>query len=172
MSFQIVDAKKHHLDDRSVRTLAEIVTHPKVMELDVDIHRKDPNEMNISFRKFFERLPGDQRQLFLVGKLDGEVIGFLGIYRKSKRMTHVGVVGITLHPDYWKRGFGTSLLKAGIELARNEGFIRLEADTLAKNKAMRRLAEKAGFKLEGLRKMRFDMNGRYEDEALLALLLE
>ncbi|UCD40201.1 MAG: GNAT family N-acetyltransferase [Candidatus Bathyarchaeota archaeon] len=171
MSFQIVNAKKHHLDNKAVRTLAEIVTHPKVMELDVDIHTKDPTEMNVSFKGFLERLPNDQRQLFLVGKLDDEVIGFLGIYRKSKRMTHIGVVGINVHPDYWMRGFGTLLLKAGIELARNEGFIRLEADTLAKNKAMRKLAEKFGFKLEGVRKMKFNMNGRYEDEALLALLL-
>jgi len=172
MTFQIVDAKKHPLDNNSIRTLVEIETHPKVREWDVDIHTKDPNEMNTLFKEFFGRLPNNQNQLFLVGKLDDEVIGFLGIHRKSKRMTHIGVVGITVHPDYWRRGFGTELLKAGIELARNEGFIRLEADTLAKNKAMRKLAEKFGFKLEGVRKMKFNMNGLYEDEVLLALLLK
>ena len=58
------------------------------------------------------------------------------------------------------------------KLAKSEGFSRLEVDTLVKNKAMRRVAEKAGFILEGVRKMRFNMNGRYEDEALLALLLK
>lgn len=171
MSFQIVDTKKDPLDDKAVRVLAEIETHPKVREWDVDVHTKDPSEMYKLFKEFFERLPNDPNQLFLVGKLDGEVIGFLGIHRKSKRMTHVGVVGITVHPDYWRNGFGTRLLKAGIDLARDEGFTRLEADTLAKNKVMRKLAEKFEFKLEGLRKMRFNMNGRYEDEALFALLL-
>ncbi|NIO36276.1 hypothetical protein GTO27_01070 [Candidatus Bathyarchaeota archaeon] len=40
MSFQIVDAKKHRLDDKAVRTLAEIQTHPKVMEWDVESIRK------------------------------------------------------------------------------------------------------------------------------------
>lgn len=172
MSFHIVDAKKHPLDDKSTRTLAEIETHPKVREWDVDVHTKDPNEMHKLFKEFFVKLPKDQNQLFLVGKLGDEVIGFLGIHRKSKRMTHVGVVGITVHPDYWNRGFGTRLLEAGVKLAKNEGFIRLEADTLAKNKAMRKLAEKIGFKLEGVRTMRFNMNGLYEDEALLALLLQ
>jgi RimJ/RimL family protein N-acetyltransferase len=172
MSFQIIDAQKHPLHNKALRTLAEIATHPKVMELDVDIHTRDPDEMNISFKEFSERIPNDQKQLLLVGKLDDEVIDFLGIHRKSKRMTHVGVVGIAVHPDYWRKGFGTKLLKAGIELARKEGFIRLEADTLAKNKAMRKLAEKLGFKLEGLRQKRFNMNGRHEDEALLALLLK
>ncbi len=127
--------------------------------------------MSVLFKGFFERLPKDENQLFLVGILDGEVIGFLGIHRTSKRMTHVGVIGISVHPDYWRRGFGTRLLKAGIELARDEGFTRLEADILYKNKAMRKLAEKLGFRLEGIRKMRIEIDGRYEDEALLALLL-
>ncbi|NIO36579.1 GNAT family N-acetyltransferase [Candidatus Bathyarchaeota archaeon] len=171
-SFRIVNAKKHPLDKKAIRALAEIETHAKVREWDVDIHTEDPNEMNVLFKEFFERLSDDKNQLFLCGKLDDEVVGFLGIHRKSKRMTHIGVVGVIVHPDYWRRGLGTKLLKAGIELARNEGFIRLEADTLAKNRAMIKLAEKSGFQLEGIRKMRFDMNGEYEDEALLALLLE
>ena len=64
------------------------------------------------------------------------------------------------------------MLEAGIKRAKSEGFFRLEAETLVKNKAMRGVAEKFGFELEGIRKMRFNMNGRYEDEALLALLLD
>jgi len=172
MSFQVIDVKKSPLPDEAVWMLAEIETHPKVMEWDVDIHTKDKNEMFLLFKEFFERLPDDKDHFFLVGKLDGRAIGFLGIHRKSKRMKHVGVVGITVHSDYWRRGFGTKLLKAGIECAREEGFIRLEADTLAKNKAMRRIAEKLGFKLEGIRKMRIRLNNKYEDEALLALLLK
>ncbi len=171
MSFQIVDAKKHPLDDEAVRRLAEIETHPKVIEWDVDVHTKDEDEMYQSFKKFFERLPDDKDQLFLIGKLEGEVVGFLGVHRKRKRMSHVGVVGVTVHPDYWRKGFGTKLLKSGIECAREEGFTRLEADTLAKNTTMRRIAEKLGFKLEGIRKMRIEKDGKYEDEALLALLL-
>lgn len=171
MPLQIVDAKKHPLNDEDIRVLAEIETHPKVMEWDVDVHTEDPNEMYLLFKKFFEKLPVDENQLFLIGKLDEKVIGFLGIQRQSKRLNHVGVVGVTVHPDYWRKGYGTQLLKVGVEQAKKEGFVRLEADTLAKNKAMRRIAEKVGFKPEGVRKKRFKMNGRYEDEALLALIL-
>ena len=114
----------------------------------------------------------DVNQLFLVGKLDEKVIGFVEIRRQSKRMNHVGVVGVAVHPNYWRKGYGTRLLKEGVEQARNEDIVRLEADTLTKNRAMRRIAEKVGFKLEGVRKKRFRMNGRYEDEALLALTLK
>ena len=172
MSFQVIDAQESPLTDEAIWMLAEIETHPKVMEWDVDIHTKDQREMFLLFKAFFQKLPNDKDQIFLVGKLDGRTIGFLGIHRKSKRMKHVGVVGIIVHPDYWRRGFGTKLLKAGIECAKREGFVRLEADILAKNDAMRRIAEKHGFKLEGIRKMRIRINKRYEDEALLALLLK
>jgi RimJ/RimL family protein N-acetyltransferase len=169
--FQIVDAKKNPLIDEAIRMLGEIETHPKVMEWDIDVHTEDPKEMYLLFKEFFEKLSADEDQMLLVGKLDERVIGFLGIHRQNERLNHVGVVGITVHPDCWRKGYGTQLLKAGVEQAKKEGFIRLEADTLAKNTAMRRIAEKVGFKLEGIRKKRFKMNGRYEDEALLALLL-
>ncbi len=49
--------------------------------------------------------------------------------------------------------------------------MRLEADTLAGNKAMIRVAEKAGFKREGVRKRRIKINGNYEDEVLLGMIL-
>jgi putative acetyltransferase len=172
MSLQIVDAKKCALKDKEVWMLAEIETHPKVMEWDTDIHTKNRSRMYRLFKRFFEGLPSNMNQIFLVGKLNGKVIGFLGIHRKSKRMKHVGIVGVTIHPDYWGRGFGTKLLKAGIEHARIEGFLRLETDSLAKNKAMIRIAEKVGFKLEGARRMSIRMNERYEDEIQLGMIIK
>jgi len=171
LSLQIVDVKKSPLDEREARMLAEIETYPRVREWDVDIHTEDLDKMYLQFKEFLGSLPDDKDQIFLVAELNRKVVGFLGIHRKGKRMKHVGVVGVTARSDYWRKGFGTRLPKAGIECARREGFIRLEADTLAKNKAMRRIAEKLGFKLEGIRRMRVKMNKEYEDEALLALVL-
>ena len=37
-----------------------------------------------------------------------------------------------------------------MELSKGYGFKRVEADTLAKNKAMRRIAEENGFELEDI----------------------
>jgi RimJ/RimL family protein N-acetyltransferase len=168
---RIVDAKRHSLKDNVLWMLAEIETHPKVQESDIDIHTKDKDRMYKLFKRFLENLPSDKNQIFLVGQLGETVVGFLGIHRKSKRMKHVGVVGITIHPDYWQRGFGTELLMYGVEYARKEGFLRLEADTLAKNKAMVRVAEKLGFTVEGIRKMRIQRNKKFEDEVLLGMLM-
>ena len=49
--------------------------------------------------------------------------------------------------------FGTRLLKAGIVHARTEGFLRLEVEALATNRAMISIAEKVGFKIECMRKL-------------------
>jgi RimJ/RimL family protein N-acetyltransferase len=82
-------------------------------------------------------------------------------------MSHIGEIGISIHPNYWNKGFGTRLLKTAVRKAKEEGFLRLEIETLASNKAMIRIAEKAGFKIEGVMKMRINKDGKYEDEVLM-----
>jgi putative acetyltransferase len=172
LSLQIINAKKYPLKEEEIWALAEIETHPKVIEWNTNTHVKDTNEMYHLFKQFFEKLSRDEGQIFLVGKLKERTVGFVGVHCKSKRMKYVGVVGITIHPDYWGKGFGTELLKVGVEYARKAGFLRLEAGTLAKNKAMIKIAEKAGFKLEDIKRNRIRVNKGYEDAALLSMVLD
>lgn len=169
---QIVDAKKHPLKEEEIWLLAEIETHPKVIEWNTNTHVKDPNEISHLFKRFFEKLSNDENQIFLIGKLKGRTIGFVGINCKSQRMKHIGVIGITIHPDYWGKGFGTELLKVGVEYARKAGFLRLETNTLAKNKAMIRIAEKVGFKLEDAERRKVKTDKEYEDAVFLIMALE
>jgi RimJ/RimL family protein N-acetyltransferase len=68
--------------------------------------------------------------------------------------------------------FGTQLLKAGVEKAKKENFAKLEAETLFSNKAMIRIAEKVGFKVESLQKMRIMKNGKRENVVLLSMILK
>jgi len=116
-------------------------------------------------------LPNNEDQIFLVAETSNRVVGFVGIHRMGGLMKHIGEVGITVHPDNQGKGIGTKLLTAAIELAKKKGFERLEADTLANNKPMIRIAEKIGFRLEAVRKMRIKKNGKYLDEALLVKTL-
>ena len=172
MSFRIIDGKNYSFSNKELWMLAEMETHPEVMKWNIDVYTDDTNKMYHLFRKAIEKLPKEKNQIFLVAKLNDKVIGFLGIRYKSKQMEHVGDVGITIHPDYWNRGFGTMLLKTGIEKAKKEGLLRIEAETLATNKSMIRIAEKTGFKIEGVRKMRIKKNGKYEDEVILGIILQ
>lgn len=171
LSVQILNAKDKRPGDDEIRMLAEIELHPEVREWDIDVHTDNMEEMYRLFKKFFDELPKNENQSFLVAKTRERLVGFVGIHRKSGLMNHIGEIGISVHPDYQGRGIGTKLLKAAVELARNEGLERLEADTLVNNKPMIKIAEKAGFKLEGVRKRRIKKNGKYSDEALLAITL-
>lgn len=173
MTLEILNAEKISVTDEEVREVAELMIHPEIRKTDIDYrhHSKDLETMFQRLKDFFRRLPNDENQLCLLAKTDGKVVGFLGIHRFSEPKAHVGDVGIMVYPDHQHKGIGTKLLKAGIKLAREKGFKRLEADTLATNRAMRRTAEKAGFQLEGIRKKNLNMRGKLEDEALYALLL-
>jgi RimJ/RimL family protein N-acetyltransferase len=172
MPLKILDGRDYVFRDEDFWMLAEIETHSEVMRWNIDVYTSDKNEMYRAFKESLEELRMERDKIFLVGKLDDKIVGFVGVQRKSGRMSHVGEVGISVHPNYWNRGFGTRLLKAAVEKAKEEGFLRLELETLASNKAMIRAAEKAGFKIEGIMKMRVNRNGKYEDEVLMGIVFQ
>jgi len=173
MTLEILDVEKISMSDKVIFSVAEMETHPEIRKWDTDYARHSDNlETNIrAFRRFFKQIPKDKNQLCLLAKLDDNIVGFLGIHRFDEPKNHVGDVGIMVHPGHQRKGIGTKLLKAGIKLAREKGFKRLEADTLADNRAMRRIAEKAGFQLEGIRRKAINMHSHLKDTALYAILL-
>jgi len=173
MMLEIINARKAKLMDEDFRRLAEIEEHPQIAKWDVPAYGGDVEKAFAAFKKSIGNL-SDTRDEFLVANLDGRVVGFAGIHRfkgKIREMTHIGEIGIAVHPDFQRRGVGTALLKASVSLARRRGFKRLEADTWANNIAMRRILEKAGFELEGVRRKRVKINGKYHDEACYAILI-
>jgi len=166
MMLKIVNAREQKLTDEDFRRLAEI-EEPEVAKWDVPAYGGDLEKAYDAFKKTIENLQESEDE-FLVARVDGRTVGFVGIHRlkgEIRDMKHVGEVGIMVHPDFQRRGIGTELLKACLNLAKRRGFKRLEADTLANNKAMRRILEKVGFKLEGVRLERFKRNEEYLDEA-------
>jgi len=169
---KIHNARKEKLTDEDFRSLAEIEEHPEVAKWDIPAYGGDVEKAFSAFKKTLENLSkaGDE---FLIAKLDGTVVGFAGIHRsegETGEKRHVGEVGVVVHPYFQQRGIGTKLLQACVNLARRQGFKRLEADTLAHNIAMRRILEKAGFKLEGFRQMRVRIHGKFYDETSYAIL--
>ncbi|MEM2118151.1 MAG: GNAT family N-acetyltransferase [Candidatus Bathyarchaeia archaeon] len=172
MSFRIIDGKCYAFSDEDLWALAEMETHPEVVKWNIGTSTDDTNKMYNLFKEAINKLPREKNQIFLVGKLYGKVVGFIGIHCETKRSTHVGNVGITIHPNYWNMGFGTLLLKAGVVKAREEGLMKLEAETLFSNEAMIKIAEKVGFKVESIRKKLIEKSGKREDIALLSMFLK
>ncbi len=167
MKLEILDAKETVLTDVEIRMLAEIEEHPNVRKWASHAYGGSVERMYAWFRKSLSELPRSSNE-FLVAEVDRSVVGFVGIRRFGGNMSHVGEVGVMVHPGQQNKGIGTALLEACIHIARERGFERLEADTLAQNEAMVRIARKAGFVLEGKRRRRYKRGHTYLDEALLA----
>jgi RimJ/RimL family protein N-acetyltransferase len=171
MSLEIVNTRRRKLTGDEIRALAEIEEHPEVGKWDIPAFGGDIEKATAAFKKSLEN--PDMNDEFLVAKLEGRVVGFIGIHRfkgEIGEMSHIGEIGIAVHPSYQRAGIGAQLLKACISLAKTRDFKRLEADSLAHNTAMRRLLRKNGFELEGIRKKRIKRDGMYFDEACYAIL--
>jgi RimJ/RimL family protein N-acetyltransferase len=73
--------------------------------------------------------------------------------------------------DYWGEVLGTKMLQLMIEHAKKEGIVRIEAEVRAANEIGVRLDTKNGFKVEGLREKAAFINGNYEDEYYVAIII-
>ena len=57
-----------------------------------------------------------------LAKVDGEIIGTASLNRKSNRMHHRGVFGISLKKAWWGCGAASALTEAILAFARKNGF--------------------------------------------------
>ena len=171
MNLEISNAKEVRLTDDDIRMLAEIEEHPDVRKWASHAYGGSIERMYAWFKESLSKLP-DSGDEFLMARVDGRVVGFAGIHRLCGNMSHVGEVGIMVHPKHQNKGIGAALLEACIRIARKRDFERLEADTLAQNKAMMRIAGKAGFTLEGIRRGRIKRGENCFDKALLGINLK
>lgn len=172
MGLEILNAKHFSLTDNEVRQIVEIEQHPEVGRW-LTIYVDDDTEREFqSYKRFFRNIRKKKDVEVLIAKYDRRVAGFLALWRLEEYMRHVGSVGISVHPDYWRKGVATELIRSAIELAGKKGFKRLEIETVAQNLGMRRVAKKTGFKLEGIRPKRLLKDGIYCDEAAYFMLLD
>jgi putative acetyltransferase len=107
----------------------------------------------------------------LVAELDGRVVGNLGLHAASKspRRRHVGSVGMAVHDDWHRRGVGTALLAAAIDLADNWiGYSRLELTVYTDNAAALALYRKFGFDVEGTARRYALRDGEMVDAYMMA----
>jgi putative acetyltransferase len=109
----------------------------------------------------------------LVATIAGEVVGNLGLHAASKspRRRHVGAVGMAVRDDCQRRGVGTALMRAAIELA--DGWLnyqRLELTVYTDNLAALQLYRKFDFAIEGTCKAYAFRDGCFVDAYAMARL--
>jgi putative acetyltransferase len=78
---------------------------------------------------------------------------------------------MSVHPDYWNRGVGSTLLATIVDLADNWlNLERLELQVNADNPAAIHLYQKFGFATEGTRRFHTYGDGRWADSHFMARL--
>ncbi len=84
---------------------------------------------------------------------------------------HAGRMGMGVLPDYRGAGLGRRLLTETLEAARAIGIERVELEVFASNEAAIALYGRLGFVVEGIKKRARKLDGKYDDDLIMALFL-
>lgn len=100
----------------------------------------------------------------------GSVIGWCDIARHDREgFRHAGRLGIGIVPAFRAQGLGRRLVTAAIERAWKAGIERIELEVFGSNARAMSLYESLGFVHEGVRKRARKLDGRYDDDVLMAM---
>jgi ribosomal-protein-alanine N-acetyltransferase len=103
----------------------------------------------------------------------GRVIGSLGFSSIVRGAFLSCFLGYKLDGAECGRGYMTEALRAGIDVVfRDYGLHRIEANIMPRNLPSLRLAERLGFRREGLSRQYLKIHGIWEDHAHMVLLNE
>jgi RimJ/RimL family protein N-acetyltransferase len=102
---------------------------------------------------------------------NSQVVGWCDILQCPQELhRHVGVLGMGLIKPYRGQGLGRTLINTAIAHARTRGIERIELEVFASNDTARKLYEKTGFVVEGIKKNAVKIDGRYIDSILMGLV--
>ena len=101
-------------------------------------------------------------------KLVGYVFGNIFTANRKK---HCMNLAIAILQEYTDKGYGTKLMNTIEEYAINNRITRLELEVAKTNKVAISLYQKTGFEEEGIKRNAFLVNGKYEDELLMAKII-
>ena len=120
---------------------------------------KYTNTINFDQRKYKRLKEGlkDKKNNFTfvaTNKDDKKVVlGICGFQLREKVRTRKRIeIGWLVHPEHYKKGIATKLLKHLIKTAKSVGIKKIEAEIITENIASLKLALKCGFQIEGLKK--------------------
>ena len=114
-----------------------------------------------------------RKGLIIVAQVDGKTVGMAylvgGKFEKSK---HVGFLGISILRGFRRIGIGTAMMNYIIEWAeKQEELEKVSLTVFSTNKAAINLYRKFGFKVEGISKKQYKIEGRYIDEITMGKFL-
>lgn len=134
----------------------------------------EPNERIVDVNKQKEVIHQtiEGKNLLLIAEENNKIVGFLSVERGiPKRIKHTGYIVIGIRKDFQKQGIGTRFFKELELWAKENSITRLELTVMCHNEAGKRLYERAGFTVEGIKKNSMIVNEKYIDEFYMCKLL-
>lgn len=107
----------------------------------------------------------------LVACANEEIVGSVALVAndRSPRRRHAGQIGIGVHDEWQRRGIGTGLLRAAVDLAdRWLNLSRLELTVFVDNEPAIRLYERFAFEIEGRLRQYSFRDGEFVDAFTMA----
>lgn len=114
-------------------------------------------------RMWIEMIQPQERggSLFRAIEADGRVVGQISLERLSDVNACDGILGYFLRTDCWGKGIATRAVALLLrEAFRLPGLLRVTGEVMEPNVASRRVLEKNGFALEGVKRSAVRKNGR------------
>jgi ribosomal-protein-alanine N-acetyltransferase len=152
---QISDAKRFY----------EILTHPDFILFPV---KPKSIEEEKRFLRTTKRLRENNVAYNYTILLRRRVVGAIGI-KIDQHRTYIGEIGYFVDRKYWGREIAVNAVKLIEDIGFDElGLERIELITLKQNVSSIRVAEKCGYKKEGIQRHKIKLNGKWEDAYLFA----
>lgn len=121
--------------------------------------------------KYFQNFT--EKNFMLVALVDNKIIGSCSLRTNESRirLSHTGVLGITILKEYWGIGIGKYLISSAIEKGKIAGLTRIELLTRIDNEKAISLYKKMGFEIEGQIRNAIRINDKYFDNYIMGILL-
>lgn len=113
------------------------------------------------------------KNCIFIYEYEGQTAGMFKLYPLTYRTSHIGYLGgVAISPQYGGRGLGERMLLETLDLAKTQGYLRIELSVSIENTKAIKLYEKIGFEFEGrMRKYTFlKSENRFIDEQLMSYL--
>lgn len=154
------------IEKEDIEFLRDGVNHPEVRK-----HTGNTRPQNLeSEEEFFEHIVEASDEIHLLICRDQEPMGIVKLEEKEKP-SNIAELGLWLHPDYHRNGYGTEAVELIIEHSFQQmNYHKIYARAHGDNKASQRIWEKHGFEKEGQLRKHVLVEGKHRDLLYYGLL--
>ena len=115
----------------------------------------------------------NRKSLIIVAQIDGRIVGMAHLARgKFEKNRHVGFLGISILKGYRGMGIETAMMEYMMDWAKQQGGLeKISLTVFSTNKIAIDMYSKFGFKIEGVSKKQYRVEGKHIDDLLMAKFL-